>query len=129
MKKIRLENANIKLVVYDETYYTNKNNTTCVIKYYMKMPELLGELIGSVSGEVKATTCCLEGDTYDKKTGEKIALAKASSKAYAQASGRIQKRISSLTRRILTVVPAVDRFTEKTIKVIEHNGQYVEKIF
>lgn len=129
MKKINLENANIKLVIDDVNYYHNNNNyTTCVVRYYVKMPETLWNLIGDIEGEAKSTTHCSPNDEYDQKTGEKVALARAENKAYEKVFKEIRKKLWVYINSLEAVIPVVENFKVKTTKSIDHNKTYIKNI-
>lgn len=126
--KITLDAKNIKLIVTDAKYYYNKNNVTCKACYSLKTPSVLWSLIGNICGCVKATAYCDADDTYNKEIGNKIALAKAESKAYEKAKAELTKRITLIENIIYASEPLIEDFSNKTGAFIEHNKNYIDNI-
>ena len=65
------------------------------------------------------------GDTWDEKTGMRVAKAKAETQAYLKVSRAISKAMDKI---MIEVNPVVDDFIKKSIDVIEHNEKFINGI-
>lgn len=123
---MNLDRKDIKLSTLNTQYYYTGNNVTCELCVTTTAPEAFKELIGGVFMVVKATAKCHKDDTYNRKCGEKIALAKAEAKAYRLVSNEINRKWSRITDMIETLYPYKEAFTEKAEKSINHNAEYIK---
>lgn len=71
---------------------------------------------------------CHENDTFDAEKGEKIARAKAETKAYFKASKALIGTIRKQAEALQKVSDAVYAFTVKTAGNSEHNALYIKKL-
>lgn len=67
---------------------------------------------------------CSPDDAFDKKTGRRIAQARAEAAAYREAHAIVSKHLNNLRKSI----DEAYQFMDKADSVIEHNKDFVEKI-
>lgn len=127
-EKINLDIDNIKVVVTDTQYYYNKNNVTCEAEFEVKLPKALEKLIGWIEGNCKATAFCAPKDTYNQRTGEKIALAKVESRIYEGVVVELNKRIERIKETLNVSSPVITNFNIKAVGAIHHNEEYIKRI-
>lgn len=125
---MNFDRTNIKVETIDTTYYYNGNNVTVEILVKAKMPEVLTSLVGVIYKTVKATAKCHAEDKYDRKMGEKMALARAEAKAYDQVANVINTAYDELTDALTSLKPIVEEFNAKAEKSVAHNETYVKEL-
>lgn len=126
--RVKLDRSDIKLVVAHKEYYYNGNNVTCKAYYYVKMPLILENMIGTINDNVIATAVCHKDDTYVKEIGEKIALAKAESKAYSKVRKKMSNTLKMLFGPMVIAVEMANCFYTKAFRACSHNHEYINRI-
>ena len=125
---MNLDRNDIKMTTVSTEFYYNGDNVTVELHAALKTPEVFTYVFGPFYKVVKATAKCRPGDAYDKRTGEKIALARAEAKAYRQLSNEIDRRWKYMLEALETLKPVKDAFQEKAENSIEHNTRYVDEL-
>lgn len=125
---MNLDRNDIKMSTIETNYYYNGNNVTCELVATLKAPEVFNNIFGSIFKVVKATAKCHEDDKYSVECGEKIALARAESKAYRQLNNEISRRWDYLLEAVESLLPYKKDFDAKAEKSIEHNAKYVSEL-
>lgn len=125
---MNLDRNDIKMRTVSKQFYYNENNVTVELVCTLVTPDLFTEVFGPFYKVVKATAKCHADDKYDKTLGEKIALARAESKAYRLLTNEMKRRWNYLFETIEAVTPLRDAFYEKAENSIEHNERYVKEL-
>lgn len=125
---MNFDRTNIKVETISTIYYYNGNNVTAEIIVAAKMPEALAALVGVVYKTIKATAKCHAEDNYDKKIGEKMALARAEAKAYRQVANTINTAYYELNDALISLKPIIEEFNAKAEKSVAHNDRYVKEL-
>ena len=133
---------NFRISIIDEKYYYNpdKGVVTCVINYRLKFAnekiarfheglcniceawEYFSKIWGTFT--VAGVAKCLNGDTYDRAIGEKIAYAKAESAAYNDVAAHFT-RLQRTYRELFST--NVADFMSTAGVVIDKNDEYISK--
>ena len=125
---MNLNRNDIKLTTLKNEFFYDGNNVTAKLLATLKIPDVLYDIFGDFPIVVKATAKCHEDDKYDKKTGERIALARAESKAYRLLSNELQRRWDYVLEAIETLNPVRIAFIEKANNCVEHNTRYCKEL-
>lgn len=125
---MNLDRNDIKMSTVETNYYYNGDNVTCELVATLKAPEVFDNIFGPIFKVVKATAKCHKDDTYNQECGEKIALARAESKAYRQLNNEINRRWDYLLEAVEALLPYKMAFAAKAEKSIEHNATYVSEL-
>lgn len=123
-----LDRNDIKMTTVSTEYYYNGDNVTVELRATLKTPEVFTYVFGPFYKVVKATAKCKPGDAYDKRLGEKMALARAEAKAYRQLSNEIDRRWKYVLEALEALKPIKESFQEKAENSIEHNARYVDEL-
>lgn len=108
---------NFKLSIKSVKFSVNENNDTiCCVTY--KKDSFLKK------NTFYARAKLHEGNTYDKKMGERIAFAKAERKAYKYARNMMRKDIE----KIESLLAAAKAFFKKADGCYEHNNEYIKQL-
>ena len=124
---MKIDRDNIKLSCCGTRYFYNGRNVTCVYDFYLKMPKQIEFCTGPVYNTVVGVAKCNENDEYDQTKGEKIALARAESLAYAKANAMLVAAWSE-ARDVVNSPEAnsiINSFTNKKVSCIDHNKKYI----
>lgn len=101
----------------------------CYLEFTVNYPELLEYLCTdrynfyNRTFLVKAVTIVKDSDVFDEAKGKKIALAKAENKAYSM----IKNYVKMAEKELLNSLQAINNYTIKADKVINHNIEYLKK--
>lgn len=125
---MNLDRSDIKMSTIETKYFYNGDNVTCELFATLKTPDVFDALFGPIVKVVKATAKCHPDDGYNKKLGERIALARAESKAYRQLANEMNRRYEYVVEAIETLAPYRLAFNEKAEKCISHNAEYIKQI-
>lgn len=123
---MNLDRTDIKMSTLETNYYYNGNNVTCELFATLKTPDVFTALVGPIMKVVKATAKCHKDDTYSKELGERIALARAESKAYRQLANEMNRRYEYVVDAIESLAPYRMDFNHKAAKSISHNTEFVK---
>lgn len=132
MKKLNQDFFKISFIP-DETEFTQKGNVvTATLTGEILMPHW-GDFnsynyqpldLDSVFVKETGVAVLAEGDEFNYEVGKKIALAKAENKCYEKTLRYLSKRCEELRE----FVRIVDEFSEKVVRVSEHNEDYIKRI-
>ena len=125
---MNLDRNDIKLTTLNTQYFYDGNNVTVKLSATLKTPEVLAEIFGPFYIVVKATAKCHEDDAYSKSVGERIALARAESKAYRLLSNDLQRRWKYVLDAVEVLAPVKDAFQDKADNCVEHNERYTKNL-
>lgn len=108
---------NLKISIENVSFSVNKKQDTICKVIYKPSP-----FLSKTTFHAKAKLH--EGDTYDKKMGERIAFAKAERKAYKHARKRVKKDIAEIEN----ILNAVKSFFDKVDDCFVHNDEYIKQL-
>ena len=125
---MNLDRNDIKMSTINKVFYYNGNNVTVELFATLKTPDAMSDILGQFYKVVKATAKCHPEDVFSVAKGEKMALARAESKAYAQLSNELYRRWNHVTDALDSLTPLRDAFYEKANGCVEHNERYVRNL-
>lgn len=112
----------IKLSIVDTKYESNgKTYVKCILTCNLvdygtnvkqRLPKFVGEAV------------LKDNDKFDYQIGSKIALAKAERNAYKSISKILEKEFTTLFKYLT----ALDKFIDKSDKIVNHNTEYIKKL-
>lgn len=115
---------------FNEPKYTvneTQGTVTCELRYYPVFPEfviaVLGECLSYHPFTVTAIAKVCSEDTFNEKTGKRVALAKAEAKAYKQVGKYCFKKCGQLGKAYNKLYD----FYAKAQLVVDHNYEYINK--
>lgn len=119
----------IKISFDGTAYYVNEktNKVGCRLTFSFKGPDSVIKVLSQFADveccEVLAEATLHPKDRFDVEKGVAVARAKAESMAYRKANNMF-KRICG---KLADVALSFKNFNDKTIRVIEHNNEYISK--
>ena len=115
----------IKIRFNEPQYTINEIRGTviCTLTYSVVYPDCLSSLFKNNVYTVKAKAKTCIDDIFDEKTGKRVALAKAESKAYINVGKQCFKHCGNLGK----MYDKLYAFYAKAIGVIDHNDKYLNK--
>lgn len=124
-----LDHSAIKVSILGNEFYYHENKVTCKLFFTVKTPDnrLLKDLFIDDYLISIGVAECLENDTFDVTTGEKIAYAKAEKAAYWQVMSRLLSFKSDLNQFLDTFDTVYSQFSEKYERTIECTDRYLDR--
>lgn len=119
----------VKIRFNEPKYTVNEaqGTVTCELQYYVVFPEFVITLLGNCPSyypsTVIATAKVCSEDTFNEKTGKRVALAKAEAKAYKKVEKYCFKKCGQLGK----VYNKLYDFYAKAQLVVDHNSEYIKK--
>ena len=108
---------NIKIQIQSVQFFTEENkNTRCIVTY--RPNRLLKRTV------FYGLAIMHDGDTFDKKTGQRIAFAKAERSAYKHA----RKNAKRYLKLVKDEVALLENFYKKADDCFTHNDQYIKDL-
>ena len=136
MNKLLFDRSNIKLSFRAENYFvdSDKGIVECRLNYSINVPSAMRNIFkltgnDSLAGDVSVgVATCKHGDTFDLKTGKKVARTIAESKAYNTVCRRITRRLLKVCRALSAASLMANEFTFKSRAIVSHNQKYTKRI-
>lgn len=129
--KIRLENIEFRYsdnVVICKADARISSVSEIFYSYCFSPAYTMGDGEYKMSFNVKARARCVGTDIYDRKLGEKIALAKAENKAYDKMLKTIRRFFFEQKKAFEQCKKEYNDFFGKAVDSIYHNDDYVKRL-